>query len=68
MKTLIVIGMWIVGAIMIAIMQKVAPENNDWYPVWVIFVCTVYLKFSNLVIERRKADGREKMDEIRNSR
>lgn len=42
MEKLIVIGMWIVGAIMVAIMRKVAPENNDWYPVWVLFVCTVF--------------------------
>lgn len=42
MKILIVIEMWIVGAIMVAIMRKVAPENNDWYPVWVLFVCVVF--------------------------
>lgn len=42
MKTLIVIGMWIVGVIMIAIMRKVTPENNDWYPVWALFVCAVF--------------------------
>lgn len=44
-KCLITIGMWILGAVCVWVMKKIEP-NNKIYPVWVLFIASVFTVFA----------------------
>lgn len=48
-RTVLIVGMWIVGIACIALMQKIEP-NNKTYPIWVLFILVVFTLFSFFAI------------------
>lgn len=44
-KSIITIGVWIIGLVCILVMKKIEPDNKI-YPVWVLFIALLFTAFA----------------------